>query len=377
MLQQRYQEIRKVTLIGSVVDFLLGIAKISIGWLSHSQALIADGIHSLSDLVTDFMVLYAAKHSHKEADNEHPYGYGRIETITTATLGIVLVGVAFGIGYHAIQRMDDNDIVIDLSTLALSVAGVSVITKEWIYRYTMKAAQRLRSDMLMANAWHSRSDAFSSIVVLVGILGVMLGHAYLDAIAAVIVAAMIAKIGIDLLRSSAQELIDSALEPEKVELIRQHIEAVNGVQSIHMLRTRKSASNILIDVHIQVDSRLSVSEGHRIGDVVRHRLFKQIEDVTDITVHIDPENDEMVDLCIDLPLRDQVIQALKQQWNDLPSSAIENVTLHYLSGGIDVELDLPIEILSNISDAKDQVEKLKQAVSDLTYIREIQIRFKP
>ena len=129
MLQQRYQEIRKVTLIGSVVDFLLGIAKISIGWLSHSQALIADGIHSLSDLVTDFMVLYAAKHSHKEADNEHPYGHGRIETITTATLGIVLVGVAFGIGYHAIQRMDDNDIVIDLSTLALSVAGVSVITK--------------------------------------------------------------------------------------------------------------------------------------------------------------------------------------------------------------------------------------------------------
>ncbi len=375
--QQRYQEVRKVTLIGSALDFSLGTAKIVIGWMANSQALVADGVHSLSDLLTDFMVLYAAKHSHKEADNEHPYGHGRIETLTTASLGLVLVAIAFGIGYHSIQRLDDNEAVMEFSVLAFSIALISVLTKEWIYRYTVSAARRLRSDMLMANAWHSRSDAFSSMVVLVGIVGVALGHAYLDAIAAVIVAAMIAKIGIDLLRSSTQELIDSALEPEKVALLRQQIVAVNGVRSIHMLRTRKSAGNILVDVHIQVDPRLSVSEGHRIGDVVRQSLLNQEDGITDVTIHIDPENDETIDHCGQLPLREHVIQALKQQWADLPAAAIENVTLHYLSGGIDVELDLPIEILPNILDAKKQADTLKQAAATLTYIREIQVRFKP
>lgn len=375
--QQRYQEIRKVTLIGSALDFSLGTAKIAIGWMVNSQALVADGVHSLSDLLTDFMVLYAAKHSHKEADNEHPYGHGRIETLTTASLGLVLVVIAFGIGYHSIQRLNDNEAVMEFSVLAFSIALISVLTKEWIYRYTVSAARRLRSDMLMANAWHSRSDAFSSMVVLVGIMGVALGHAYLDAIAAVIVAAMIAKIGTDLLRSSTQELIDSALEPEKVALLRQHIVAVDGVRSIHMLRTRKSAGNILVDVHIQVDPRLSVSEGHRIGDVVRQSLLNQADGITDVTIHIDPENDETIDQCDQLPLREHVIQALKQQWVDLPAAAIESVTLHYLSGGIDVELDLPIEILSNILDAKKQANTLKQAAATLTYIREIQVRFKP
>lgn len=375
--QQRYQEVRKVTLIGSALDFSLGTAKIVIGWMANSQALVADGVHSLSDLLTDFMVLYAAKHSHKEADSEHPYGHGRIETLTTASLGLVLVAIAFGIGYHSIQRLNDNEAVMEFGMLAFSIALISVLTKEWIYRYTVSAARRLRSDMLMANAWHSRSDAFSSMVVLVGIMGVALGHAYLDAIAAVIVAAMIAKIGIDLLRSSTQELIDSALEPEKVALLRQQIVAVNGVRSIHMLRTRKSAGNILVDVHIQVDPRLSVSEGHRIGDVVRQSLLNQADGITDVTIHIDPENDETIDHCGQLPLREHVIQALKQQWADLPAAAIENVTLHYLSGGIDVELDLPIEILPNILDAKKQADTLKQAVATLIYIREIQVRFKP
>ena len=146
--QQRYQDVRKVTLIGSALDFMLGVAKIVMGWLSNSQALIADGIHSFSDLLTDFMVLYAAKHSHKAADEAHPYGHGRIETLATVSLGMVLVIVALGIATSAIQRLDDPNIALDFSTLAILVACVSVISKEWIYRYTIKAARRLRSDML-------------------------------------------------------------------------------------------------------------------------------------------------------------------------------------------------------------------------------------
>ena len=140
--QQRYREVRKVTLVGSAVDFVLGVAKIVIGWIANSQALIADGIHSLSDLLTGFIVLYAAKHSHKSADEVHPYGYGRIETLATVSLGIVLTGVAIGIAYEAVKRLNDPAVAMDFTLLALLIALLSVISKEWIYRYTMSAAQR-------------------------------------------------------------------------------------------------------------------------------------------------------------------------------------------------------------------------------------------
>lgn len=373
--RQRYREVRKVTVIGSVVDFVLGVAKIVTGWFANSQALIADGIHSLSDLLTGFIVLYAAKHSHKSADEIHPYGYGRIETLATVSLGVVLISVAIGIAYEAVKRLNDPA-ALDFTTMALLIASLSVISKEWVYRYTMSAAQRLRSDLLMASAWHSRSDAFSSIVVLIGISGVMFGYPYWDAVAAVAVAAMIAKIGSGLVRSSTLELIDVALDPGKVSAIRQHIHAVKGVRSVHTLRTRKSAGSAFVDVHIQVDPRLSVSEGHQIGDSVRRLLLQQVDEVTDVTVHIDPENDESGSPCRNLPLREQVITELKQHWPQLPASAIEAVTLHYLSGAIDVELDLPVEILQSIDEAKQLVRQLRQAVSILPYINTVHVRFK-
>ncbi len=373
--QQRYREVRKVTVIGSALDFMLGTAKVITGWLINSQALIADGIHSFSDLLTDFMVLYAARHAQREADETHPYGHGRIETLATVSLGLVLIVIAGGIAHSAIQRLYAADVMIDFGGFAIAITLLSIITKEWIYRYTIAVARRLRSDMLMANAWHSRSDAFSSIVVLIGIAGVMLGYPYLDAVAAVAVAAMIAKIGFDLAHASTNELIDTALDTDKVNAIRDHILSVHGVRSIHTLRTRKSASNAFVDVHIQVNPRLSVSEGHQIGDAVRKCLLQQVDEVTDVTIHVDPENDESDSPCHDLPSRDQIIAGLKQCWPHLPESAIEAVTLHYLSGGIDVELNLPIGILQTIPEAQDLVKKLQQATASLPFIRQVQIRF--
>ncbi|MBX3617306.1 cation diffusion facilitator family transporter [Nitrosomonas sp.] len=374
--QQRYRDVRKVTLIGSLLDFVLGVAKILVGWLANSQALIADGIHSFSDLLTDFMVLYAAKYSHQAADETHPYGHGRIETVATVSLGLVLIGIGTGIAYDAVQRLNESDVLLEFSNLAILVAILSIISKEWIYRYTIAAARRLRSEMLMANAWHSRSDAFSSIVVLIGIAGVMLGHAYLDAVAAIIVAAMIAKIGLGLVHSSTQELIDAALDPDKVSAIREHIYAINGVRSIHTLRTRKSAGNAFVDVHIQVDPRLSVSEGHQIGDAVRQRLLGQVDEIFDVIIHIDPENDETSSPNSDLPPREQIIQELKQHWPQLPAAAVEAVTLHYLAGRIDVVIDLPISILQTIDQAEGLVRELKQAVASLPGIGGVQVRFK-
>jgi len=372
----RYLEVRKVTLIGSVVDFLLGVAKILVGMMAHSQALIADGLHSLSDLATDFVVLYAAKHSHREADEDHPYGHGRIETLATVGLGITLIGVAFGIGYDATRRMNEPGLLLAPGMLALGVAFVSVVAKEIIYQYTKNAALRLRSNMLMANAWHSRSDAISSIVVVIGVGGAMVGYPYLDAVAAIAVAVMIAKIGFDLVRDSTRELIDTALEPEVVEAIRKEIFQVDGVRALHMLRTRRSGGDALIDLHVQVDPCISVSEGHQIGDTVRRRLLKRIDEVTDVTVHIDPEDDERESLSDKLPLRADLLRELQRKWADIEGVGAEHITLHYLRGKLRVDLELPLSVLETCSDTRGLIEKIEHAAKELPEVGSVNVSFR-
>jgi len=374
-LDKRYREVRKVTLVGAVVDLLLGVVKIVVGVAAGSQALVADGVHSLSDLATDFLVLFAAKHSHRAADAEHPYGHGRIETVATVVLGAALIVVALGISYDSVRRILEPELLMNPGVLALVVALVSVLSKEAIYQYTARAARRLRSNMLHANAWHSRSDAISSIVVAIGVGGAMLGYPYLDAIAAVAVALMIAKIGWDLLWKSLQELIDTSLDDEEVEAIRKHIIGVHGVQALHMLRTRRSGADALIDVHILVDPALSVSEGHQIGEQVRTVLIDQIEDISDVTVHIDPEDDELAP-CKRLPLRHEILQRLEQQWQGLDlGPGIDRVMLHYLDGKVHVDIfmnmgGLEAGAMTGLS------ERIRAAAQQADDIGEVSVNFK-
>ena len=374
-LDKRYREVRKVTLVGAVIDLLLGVVKIVVGVASGSQALVADGVHSLSDLVTDFLVLFAAKHSHRAADAEHPYGHGRIETVATVVLGAALIVVAIGISYDAVRRILEPELLMHPGVLALVVALISVLLKEVIYQYTARAARRLRSNMLMANAWHSRSDAISSIVVALGVGGAMLGYPYLDAIAAVAVALMIAKIGWDLLWKSLQELIDTSLEDEEVNAIRKFIVGVHGVQALHMLRTRRSGADALIDVHILVDPVLSVSEGHQIGEQVRAGLIEQMEDISDVTVHIDPEDDEVAP-CKRLPLRDEILQRLEQQWQGLDlGPGIDQIMLHYLDGKVHVDVFIYMDGME--ASAMDSLsERVRTAARRAEDIGEVTVNFR-
>jgi len=371
----RYRDIRLVTVAGAVVDLFLGCAKVVVGMSAGSQALVADGVHSFSDLATDFLVLFAAKHAHRQADTEHPYGHGRIETVATVVLGVSLMVVALGISYDAVRRLLQPELLLQPGPLALVVALVSVAAKEIIYQYTARAAKRLRSKMLLANAWHSRSDAISSIVVVIGVLGTMAGFPYLDALAAVAVALMIAKIGWDLLSKSVQELIDTALGPKEVEAIRDTIMLVNGVRACHMLRTRHSGSDVLADVHILVDPALSVSEGHQIGEAVRKRLIETNEDVTDVTVHIDPEDDELASSCDHLPLRNEVLRRLGQQWQDIEFGIeIEKVVLHYLDGQVSVDVFLP---LSDVNpQKKDELSaRIREAALKAKDVGEVRVYY--
>ena len=342
--QLRYGRIRRVTVIGAVINALLAAIKLLFGYLAHSQALIADGLHSLSDLASDFLLLFAAKHATRDADEDHPYGHGRIETLFGIVQGAILGAFALGIAYDAGRRLFEPDRLMQPEISALLIAAVSILAKEALYHYTIRAARQLRSNMLRGNAWDHRSDAISSVIVLVGVAGTLAGLPYLDALAAIGVALMIIKISWALIWHSVRELIDTALDAEEVERIRGHILKVGGVERVHMLRTRKSGSDALVDVHIQVDPALSVSEGHRIGEKVREELIAQIEEVADVTVHIDPEDDETSSPCDHLPLREEVLPTLHDQWRGLPEArSIEDITLHYLDGEIHVELVLPLE----------------------------------
>ena len=360
----RYRETVRVTLIGSVIDLLLGVAKITVGFIAHSQALLADGIHSLSDLGTDVIVLIAARHAGREADEDHPYGHGRFETIATVGLGVALVLVAAGIAFDAIQRMFAPDSLLHPGPLALVIAAISVVSKEAIYHYTMRAAKKYRSDMLRANAWHSRSDAISSVIVIVGVAGTMAGLNYLDAVAAVAVAIMVAKIGWDLSWNSIHELVDTGLDKERVETIAGAIRQATGVRDMHMLRTRRMGGDALVDVHIQVEPTLSVSEGHHIGEAVRTKVIRDIEEVADVTVHVDAEDDQNAAASKLLPLRPEIVQRLGEYFRHLEAArSIERITLHYMRGKVNIELILPIELATNEDSADALNQQFQQAVS--------------
>jgi cation diffusion facilitator family transporter len=262
--QDRTKASQKITIIGAVVDFLLAILKVIIGVIGNSGALIADGIHSFSDLLSDGVVLYAAKHSSEEADDEHPYGHERFETVATLGLAIVLAIIGIGIVFDAFNRFS-NPTELTHSTLLLSIAALSIFSKEVLYWYTLKVGKQFKSEMLKANAWHHRSDALSSIVVFVGILGSLNGYLYLDSVAAIVVGLMVIYIAWELGIGATKELVDTSIDAEQVEQLRNSIGQISGVNNVHSLRTRKIGHAISADVHVQVDPFLSVSEGHIIS----------------------------------------------------------------------------------------------------------------
>jgi cation diffusion facilitator family transporter len=368
--EQRYQQAKRVTLIGALVNLLLGILKIVFGFIGKSHALIADGFHSLSDLLSDGLVLFASKFGSQEADEDHPYGHQRIETAATMFLSMLLIIAGSGIAWDALDQLVIGDI--DTPTLiTLIIAMISIIANELLYHYTKHVGLKIDSDLLIANAWHHRSDAASSIVVFIGILGSILGVPILDSIAAVIVGIMIIKMGGSLGWDSIKELIDTAVEPKLLEKIRATIKSVPGVIEVHQLRSRLMGGEVYIDVHILVDEKISVSEGHHIAQNVHHALVKQIDKVKDVTVHVDPEDDEVRCPSLHLPPRERLMPLLSQAWQDLAyNKHIKRVIIHYIDGKI--HLDIQFEGLTHLE------PKLKSlyldALKDIEYIETLNIQ---
>jgi cation diffusion facilitator family transporter len=364
---QRYLEIRRVTVIGAVFDLVLGLAKIAFGIIGHSHGLVADGVHSLSDLGTDLVVVWVARHGTQDPDAEHPYGHERIQTIATVLLGVTLILVALGIAYNAVNRLVSTENLVTPSNTTLAVAILSILMKEWIYQFTIRVANRIQSKLLKANAWHSRSDALSSVVVFVGIAGTMMGIEYLDALAAVVVAAMIIHVGWRLGRDSVHELIDTGLDKKNLDNMRQTMLSVADVKDIHQLRTRRMGHQVIADVHVIVAPGISVSEGHRISEEVERVLTEQLYEPTDVTVHIDTEEDESAPP-VYLPLRSELMPALSKRWSDICDIPIQRIDLHYHDQKIGIELFLAIDDIHEMKIIKQYADQLRQK-----YINEDQI----
>jgi len=373
-IEQRYKITRRVTLTGAAVNCALACLQITFGLLGKSQALLADGFHTLSDLSTDFIVLYASRRASKAADDEHPYGHGRIETLASMLLGAILAIVGVGIGIRGMESIF-NPSATDPQAITIVFACLAIVAKESLYHYTLRAARATHSSMLEANAWHHRSDALSSIVVVIGISAQLLGVAHMDAAAAIVVAAMISWMGFRVGRKALYELIDTGLDSSLVEEVHQAMLLDTSVVGIHNLRTRSMGGLGYIDAHIEVDSNLTVSEAHYIAHKIEHQVKKQFPKIIDVQIHIDPLDDTIKESVLArLPQRNAIEEDLQRAWEGIAEGEqVTQTRLHYLDKLIEIDLILPVSMCA--PDHAEGIGKLQDEANSLDYVGKVNIYY--
>ena len=286
---ERFRAARKSTWISVFVNCLLTLWQIVTGVFSGSQGLIADGIHSLSDLVADFVVLIANHKSKKDPDDDHHYGHHRYENGASLILGSILFIVGIGMLWSAANKIQHPEAIPQVHIIALWVALAALVFKELLFRYMLAVATRVKSSMLVANAWHARSDAASSLVVALGIIGNLLGFKFLDPVAALVVGLIVTKMGYSFMSDSLHDLMDRAVDIETEEKIKTTLLATDGVEAIHDLKTRKMGDLVIVDVHLEIDGHLSVKEGHDIAVAARNAVLNN-HHVLNVMTHVDPLN---------------------------------------------------------------------------------------
>jgi len=367
--EERQRLAKHSTWVSIYVNLLLTAVQITVGWLARSQALMADGLHSLSDLVSDGVVLFATRHAGKDADEDHPYGHARFETAASLFLGGVLMVVGIGMCWTAAERLQDPSSIPRVAPLALWLALFALVAKEVLFRYMLAIGERLRSSLLIANAWHARSDAASSLVVALGIGGNLAGFHLADTLAAAAVGFMVARMGWQFGFDAFSDLTDRGLEPDAVAAIRQTLLNTPGVDDVHELRTRKMGDFAVVDAHLRVAPTLSVSEGHRIAESARQAVQNNHRSL-DVLIHIDPEDDDLAPTVLDLPDRDALLaQIHAATGGKLARDA--RVILHYLDG--QVEIDLLLQRGLDEQELARLSADVQRLLGDAPHLRDIRI----
>lgn len=284
---ERTQAAARSTLVSVVVNLVLSILQLIVGIFAKSNALIADSIHSLSDLISDAIVLFANKHSSKAPDAEHPYGHHRFETAATLAVGMILIAVGLGMLWSSFTKLQNPGLIETVHLLALPIAVFALVAKELLFRYLLRVAKRVRSTMLVANAWHARSDAASSLVVAIAIVANLMGLPIADPIAVLVVGLLILRMGWRFAFGAFNDLMDQAVDDATEAKISQIIVDTPGVQGLHDLKTRKLGDMIWVEVDLEMDGSLSIYEGHDIAEAVRQRVMEALP-VLDVMTHFDP-----------------------------------------------------------------------------------------
>ncbi len=345
---ENYRAAVRVTQIGAGADTLLTLGKLAVGFLGNSAALVAEGLHSAADILFDLVVLIGMRIARKEVDADHPYGHGKYESLATLLLSLILLIVALGIVWDAVGRIQDHELEAP-AAITLWIAAGSMVIKELLYQYTVREGRRIGSKIIVANAWHHRSDAIASFAALVGIAGALLGWPVLDPVAAIGVAFFVGKVGVEIAVEALRELTDAstAIDKEIHETIQRLINDHSEVQSAHLVKARRMGPDIMVDVHVVVDPFLSVSEGHQIADEVEKTLIREVPDITSVMVHVDISDETASESDMTEPverithsrsqLRERIEGFGALEW---PLREIHRVVPHYTAQGLVAEVFL-------------------------------------
>ncbi len=365
----------KVTWLGLLANLLLTLSKGLTGVIAHSSALIADAGHSFSDLLSDGITLWAVHMSGIPKDKNHPYGHGKFETVGTFIVSVLLVLTGIGVAWHVFKKMDSPEIP---GSIALWMAGIAIVVKEALYHVTRMVSRRIGSRILLANAWHHRSDAISSVAALVGIAGAQLGVPLMDPIAGVLVSGLIIKTGINFGYESIRELTDETVEEEVIDELRQILSKIDGVDHFHEMRVRRMGPNLLVDLHIEVDSMMSISSAHQVAERVRLGILEKLPVVNEVLVHVDAEDDfvesnasENSQRMVLMRPQKEIENDVKKVLNDIPEiEGITHIYCHYLNQELKVQVNILLDTQMRILDAQKiasvariKIEEIKDIVS--------------
>jgi len=286
------EQIKSITYLSIAVNIVLSVVKVIVGFLAGSLAMIADGIHSLSDLATDAAVLLGVHLGSKAPDQSHPYGHGRAETFSGGVIALVLIFVGGAMMYYATTAIARDEVT--TPRLAVLIAAIlSIASKEWLYRVTQKVAIQSHSTALYANAWHHRSDALSSVAVVAGFISLEFGFGHGDQVAAIAVGLMIILVGIRIIADCLRELTEGAVDADTIEHIRDIINANSSIRRWHKLRSRTIGREVFLDLHILVDPDLNIAAAHEIAESLENTLHEEITRPVNITVHVEPDMPEL------------------------------------------------------------------------------------
>jgi len=360
----------KVTWLGLLSNLLLALAKGFIGFIANSSALIADAGHSVSDLLSDGITLWAVRMSGIPKDKNHPYGHGKFETVGTFIVALLLLFTGIGVAWHVFNKMDSPEVP---GTIALWMAGIAIAVKEVLFHATRMVGRRTGSRILLANAWHHRSDAISSVAALVGIGGAQWGLPLMYPIAGVLVAGLIIKTGINIGYESIRELTDETAEEEVISELGQILSGIEGVDHYHEMRARRMGPHLLVDLHIEVDSMMSISAAHQVAERVRLGILEKLPAVNEVLVHVDAEDDffegegtEDQQKIVLMRPQSEIENDVKKALSVIPEiEGITHIYCHYLNQELTVQVNILLDVEMRIRDAQKIASKARMKIEQI------------